>query len=273
MLCSRFDGLLAADVAANPFEGKKGNGGLRYFIDKPAWPADRQRPLKNLGYGRDLFTPLLARNAVVGLVPGEWAVAAFSRTDESVLWQVPLPAPPVLGGLAMTRAGNVLAPLLDGRLVCIGDEREGVSLRAASAASADTAPGWLVRYCDVESGAALKSEPVAAFPIVAAKLDKPCAVRVEGMLKVTEPGKYVFSVQSHDTDSTIFLNGREEMRANRYGVHLTGDIWLAAGNHAITITCLGSGTGSEKLTMRWQRPGKNKPEDIDATCLLHVNGP
>ena len=118
-----------------------------------------------------------------------------------------------------------------------GIKRRARSLRPPSPTPAGTAPGLLVRYCDAESGVTLKTETAAAFPVAAAKLDNPCALRVEGMLKVAEPGKYILSLRSGNTDSTIFLNGMEEMKANRWGVHETGEIWLAAGNHAFAIRC------------------------------------
>jgi len=49
-----------------------------------------------------------------------WYLYAISRGDRKVLCRVALPARPVLGGLSLTRAGDILVPLLDGRLVCVG---------------------------------------------------------------------------------------------------------------------------------------------------------
>ena len=44
----------------------------------------------------------------------------WSRTDSALLWDIRIPAQPAIGGLSMTCAGDVLAPLVDGRVVCIG---------------------------------------------------------------------------------------------------------------------------------------------------------
>ena len=69
-----------------------------------------------------VFSPLLAENAVLFLINwgSGWHVLAASRTDAVRLWNISLPAQPVFGGLAMTCAGDVLVPLADGRVVCIG---------------------------------------------------------------------------------------------------------------------------------------------------------
>jgi len=82
----------------------------------------------------EFYTPVLAGHAAVFLAHdyGErwlnWHVVAVSRTEQSVLWNVPLPSQPMLGGLALTRAGNVLVPLIDGRIVCIGAKGPGTAL-------------------------------------------------------------------------------------------------------------------------------------------------
>ncbi len=47
-------------------------------------------------------------------------VIAVDRADRSMPWDLKLPAQPVLGGLSLTRAGDVLVPLVDGRVVSIG---------------------------------------------------------------------------------------------------------------------------------------------------------
>lgn len=275
-LCSKFDDLQAADVAANPFALSKGNGGLRYLINNPVWPAERQLLLKgNAGFGFNKFAPVLAQNAAICLEGprgggDSWSVAAHSRTDGSLLWRVPLPAQPVTSsGPAMTRAGSLLVPLLDGRLVCIGDEQEGVSPRPPSGATENTAPGVLVQYYDTASGKE-KSESAPVFPIIAPKQDQPYRLRIAGMLNITEPGKYLLSVQSVNTDSLLYLDGREELGANRWGFHPTGDIWLDSGTHTFSLSCRCSGTGTEKLFLRWQKPTANKFVDIDASNLLHI---
>ena len=89
------------------------------------------------------------------------------------------------------------------------------------------------------------------------------------MLKITEPGKYLLSAQAVNTDSSLDLDGME-VDANRWGSHPTGDIRWEAGLHTFSLTCPCAGKGNVKLILRWQRPGKDKFEDIDAGSLLHV---
>ena len=74
---------------------------------------------------RNFLTPILAANAVVFVSgrTGDFHVVAVNRTDRFLLWDVKLPAQPVFGGLSLTRAGDVLVPLVDGRIVCIGTEK------------------------------------------------------------------------------------------------------------------------------------------------------
>jgi hypothetical protein len=131
VLCGGLGDLLAAEVAAHPFDAAAAargywNDGLRNSI-KSELPPGRQRPVLPEELQRSTFlTPLLAGNAVIFLSggAGNWHVAAVSRTDAALLWDVKVPAQPVLGGLSMTCAGDVLAPLVDGRVVCIGVRRE-----------------------------------------------------------------------------------------------------------------------------------------------------
>ena len=105
--------VLVAYVTAHPYSG------LRRAIDaglsgRPALPDRLKR-------GRFL-TPLLAGNAVVFFSgdSGNWHVMAVGRSNAALFWDMRIPAQPVFGGLSMTRAGDVLAPLVDGRVVCIG---------------------------------------------------------------------------------------------------------------------------------------------------------
>ena len=80
---------------------------------------------------------LLASNAVVFTVHGQngavgdmmtgpmpnygnWRVIAVNRADRTVLFDVRLPDAPAPSGLSLTRAGDVIIPLVDGRVVCVG---------------------------------------------------------------------------------------------------------------------------------------------------------
>ncbi len=127
VLCSGLDDLLLAETGKHPFNAAaaaKGywNDGLRNSI-APDLPPGRQRPvLPDALKPGNFLTPLLAGNAVV-FISGwgdNWHVVAVGRYEHALLWDVSVPAQPVLGGLSMTRTGDVLVPLVDGRVVCIG---------------------------------------------------------------------------------------------------------------------------------------------------------
>lgn len=96
-------------------------------------PADAQRqvlpPEVAPMHAQRVFGAILAKNAVVCLTaynPGQnyrasWQLYAVSRSERKFLWVVALPARPVINGLALTAGGDVLVPLLDGRVVCVGE--------------------------------------------------------------------------------------------------------------------------------------------------------
>ncbi|MHB1034918.1 MAG: outer membrane protein assembly factor BamB family protein [Pirellulales bacterium] len=74
----------------------------------------------------------LAKNAVLvagpqrGKTPGEAAASVLAALDPAggkMLWSQPLPASPVLSGLAVDRAGRMVVALEDGRVVCFGAEQ------------------------------------------------------------------------------------------------------------------------------------------------------
>jgi len=100
------------------------NSGVK-LAAKLALAPDQQRAVFPEGMKfRGLHSPILAANAVVFLTGdgNRWRVVAVNRADHTLLWDVELPGHPLLNGLALTRAGSVLAPLNDGRLVCVGTE-------------------------------------------------------------------------------------------------------------------------------------------------------
>jgi hypothetical protein len=53
-----------------------------------------------------------------------WRVVAVGRSDRRLLWDIRLPSRPTLNGLSLSRAGDVLVPLVDGRLLAIGGGTE-----------------------------------------------------------------------------------------------------------------------------------------------------
>jgi hypothetical protein len=127
VLCMGLGDILAAEIAAHPFNAvaaAKGywNDGLRHSM-APDLPVGQQRQvLPEKVNSNNFLTPLLAGNAVIFLSgdAGNWHVVAVSRDKRALLWDVSISAQPVLGGLSMTRGGDVLAPLVDGSVVCIG---------------------------------------------------------------------------------------------------------------------------------------------------------
>jgi outer membrane protein assembly factor BamB len=64
------------------------------------------------------MTAALAGNAVVFYF--DTTLFAVSRSDAKALWRIKLPGPAMANGLSLTRAGDVLVALKDGRVVCIG---------------------------------------------------------------------------------------------------------------------------------------------------------
>jgi hypothetical protein len=87
---------------------------------------DQPRAAQRLPSRGNLANPsrcraLAANAALVANQPGPgWVLSALARADGHPVWQVPLPAEPVYNGIAISRAGEVLVSLLDGRVVCIG---------------------------------------------------------------------------------------------------------------------------------------------------------
>ncbi len=85
----------------------------------------------NLG---NLYSVALSANAAIALTnrqhaadPKLWwitytvsTIRAISRQNPHVLWECELPAAAAIGSVALTRQGDVLVPLLDGSVVCIG---------------------------------------------------------------------------------------------------------------------------------------------------------
>jgi len=77
---------------------------------------------------REILSLALAANAVVvvseshdanGNATG-WRLCALDRDSGRPMWERPLPAKPVLGGLAIDREGRIIVVLTGGRVVCIG---------------------------------------------------------------------------------------------------------------------------------------------------------
>jgi len=81
----------------------------RFEIDrKPLWELE-------CGNGRAVA---VCRNAVV--VACEDRIIAAGIADGAVMWERPLPAPPVRWGMAVDGEGRVIVSLKDGSILCFG---------------------------------------------------------------------------------------------------------------------------------------------------------
>jgi len=128
-LWEKFSDLLAAELIAHPFDPKKAaygfwNSGLRNSMDPDLPSVHPHQVLSDKLKFSGSIGPVLTGNAVVffGGAKDTWHVMAVNRTDSTLLWDVSVPAQPVVGGLSVTSSGDVVAPLVDGRVICIGGE-------------------------------------------------------------------------------------------------------------------------------------------------------
>ncbi|MFH1921688.1 MAG: hypothetical protein ABIP48_17625 [Planctomycetota bacterium] len=74
----------------------------------------------------DLTVVVTARNRNA---PESCSIAAHSKADGKILWNLNLPTEPTLGGLSIDRDGRALVPLRDGTLVCVGGCRRTMTCR------------------------------------------------------------------------------------------------------------------------------------------------
>ena len=57
------------------------------------------------------------------LADRSWSVAALDRTNGQVFWEVKLPGEPMLNGVCLDRAGNIIVTLSNGAVVCVGQSK------------------------------------------------------------------------------------------------------------------------------------------------------
>jgi len=244
---------------------------------KPEWlsswtPAaeDMRAALPDAHKDFRMFSPVLAGNAVAFLLENnDWGpqVCAINRADRSILWNIKLPGAPMANGMALTRAGEVLVPLNDGRLVCIGAEGDGIRPRAP-VKTTKTEPGLLVEFTAMGESACFKTDAAAQFPVKTVKLDKPYLLRVSGLIDVAQTGKYVLSFYSRTSSSTLSVDGESEAIACKWGANSTAGLYLAKGKHSITILCPDIKEGTE-LIFRWQGP-EDPMSELRADSLSHA---
>ena len=248
-------------------------------------------------------TMLLAGNAVVltrhgdsanitdlrnGRMPnyGDWRVVAISRTDHSTLFDINLPDAPAPSGMSLTRAGDVIVPLVDGRVVCIGATTAPKPLPAAGAP--ETVPGlqWEHRLTDVplsqyyswseEDVSILKSDgskTVATANFKEEKSDAPSLVWLRGFVEVPETGKYRFYAQGIGGSLVRFklqdqsgYFAESAFDAGGRGAQ-SNELLLAKGKHPVSVIVM-PGSSGNGLTLQWEGPGIKRC-DIPAAALSH----
>jgi hypothetical protein len=276
-------------------------------------PNDQHRPVLPDKMGRDIEsrrfqvygTMLLAGNAVVltghgasqvtdlknGRMPntGDWQVIALNRKDRSILFEIMLPDAPAPSGMSLTRDGDALIPLVDGRLVCVGGGAEERPLPAVEETA--TAPGLSAKgyASDVESVQyhSWSSEDLAIMKPVrtwvatelnlkAEKADDQRIVSLQGFVEAPETGKYRFHGKSakgaRDHFELLDQTGHFVERAfplSEWGGRSV-EVFLAKGKHPICITIIQGSVGKE-LTMQWEGPGITKA-DVPAAALSQSAG-
>jgi hypothetical protein len=310
ILCRDFDAWLRAEDDTHPVSleelNKKPWLGMENIVRPTAIAslhADRQRP----ALSGDLTEAInqrkfalsgkmaMCRNAVIvtgawgptwpGTEMEGWRVAAVSRTDRSLLWEVRLPVQPALGGISLSRDGDVLIPLIDGRIVCIGSDAEDrpvpavvvkgarSGLRLRGYASDAVAAGY--RFWTAADFAILKpvqDKVVSATQIKDDKVGDQTVLRIEGYLDVPETGKYRFTGKSEGATVAFTLLDCTsrftdcQCEINRYGGR-SDEIFLEKGKHPICLVVLQSSAGTS-YNLQWARDG-GKPSDIPDAALWH----
>ena len=307
-LCRDFSAALTADVAAHvddpkpvkPFSAWRN---IKHYTKLPL-SAEQCRPvlpdhlLKKSKWEKcAVESPVLAANAVV-YVHGS-SVAAVARAERKLLWDVAMPCQPLPGGLSITKSGEVLVPLVDGRLACIGSG-EPMPFPAESAReqqaglivqSYDFSPfrpdrpfqGVLLEWDNVtripaaEELAGLKPTATILSSFSALNQDcvRPTVVRLSGFVDVPETATYQFSVkddrtQVRTTRVTIYDATRrfvDYTTGNRGQPLPPSPLLLAKGKHPIEIIAL-QYSGSLRMELNWEIAGR-KPTPVPAEALWH----
>ena len=251
-------------------------------------------------------TMLLASNAVivtvygsggavtdqmVGRMPntGNWRVIAISRVDRTVLYDVMLPDAPAPSGMSLTRAGDVMVPLVDGRVLCIGGATEQQPLPALTAAA--TAPGLQMASYPTDVTCAQYQSWMPADLHIISPAQQSIATEVncrnvapeervlflQGFLEAPATGKYHFGGRSaHGAQDRITIfdpSGRfvEKVFSVGNGAAIPVTSCLPGELHPIAILAMPGVTGNA-LTLQWDGPGIPRG-DIPATALSHLITP
>ena len=301
-LCRGFSAALTADAVTNVFDPKTSrywNAGVRR-ASKLSLAPERCRPVLpddlHKAYGYYISSPILANNAVVYIMGS--SVAAVQRSDRKLLWSVEMPVPPLPGGLSLTRAGDVLVPLLDGRIACVGAGEPAIA--QAEPAHAQQ-PGLILQTYDFSSvrpdkplGSQWVDKKITAIPLAAeiaamksasmtilpafAELNQACAhptlVRLRGSIEVPETAVYRFHI-NHKMDGrtrlTVFDASRRfaEYSVTR-GKHFHAQprpLLLEKGRHPIELIGYQLGDALQ-IGLDWQK-GDGPRTPVSAEALWH----
>lgn len=249
-------------------------------------------------------TMLLSGNAVVltvhgtgsrvtdignGRLPnyGDWRVIAIDRTDRTTLFDVLLPDAPAPSGMSLTRTGDVIVPLVDGRVICIGGGTAPRPLPAAHVAA--TAPGlraggyatdipanqyhsWSAE--DLAIMTPVQTRIAAELKFNAEPADDQRVVSLRGFLETPTTGNYRFHGKSAKGAGVRFtlLDRTGRFVENTFGFGEYGgqsvEVFLEKGKHPITAIVL-QGSSGKDFNLQWEGPGIDR-SDIPASALSHA---
>jgi len=268
--CQNLPDTLAGIMAAEPAAGRGGTTKIvRVFDSQTAAPGTvtPALPAEFLKHRQMAYSLLLAGNAAVYALASDsktWSLAAVDLASNTPIWEVMLPSMPVVGTLSLTHAGDVLVPLVDGRVVCVGAEQEGVRPNDAADAAivGQPQPGLLEEHIQLERypPTVVKTDVLATFPIQFAKQEKPYRLRISGWIEIKTPGNYHLA-------TTIKMDTVCKVDGYNIGTptwNVAGDVTLAAGKHRIEIVCPDV-IDDVGLDFQWKGPdGAKSPVPVSA---------
>jgi len=225
---------------------------------------------------QDGSDPELSYNGRMSEVNSEqWRVLAVSRADQSILFTVNLPGAPSPNGMSLTRNGDVIVPLTDGRVVCIGS---GGAQPLAAATVTKTVPTLQMEAfpTDILSGYYSKWTPedldgmvptkkgVASLPYK--ESDPTALVWLRGYVNIPTTGTYTFNAWGAG-DFNI-LDASERYIVSRD----SAPILLEAGLHPISAI-LQPGKNGTSLTVQWSGPNITPKSNVPDSALSHRDEP
>jgi len=223
--------------------------------------------------------PELAYNGRMSDVNSDmWRVEAISRADQSVLFTVDLPGAPAPTGMSLTRTGDILVPLVDGRVVCIGN---GVAVPSAATTATNTAPALQMEAFPTDfmedyyhawtpedlDGMTLMKKGIASLNYKDSETNTLVCLR--GYLNIPTTGAYTFSAKGRGTFN--ILDASERFIVGSVLAHAWGDntraIYLEKGLHPVSAFLWPVKDG-KSLNVQWSGPDITR-SDIPDSALSH----